>query len=221
MYQRWFTKKNIKNRKHLTTTVYDNVKEDRLPHLQSVGLSASSSRYLFWVRIRAKQLSLDPPEGNFGRSRTSLPSTIVSQLLCNSTIWWGGDRASWQTRRLPSAVRRRNRFFHCLKMNPPWEKNRKKRKRYSKFWVIIWKKMQNAAVFKHFRPLHIQNFSFYFKVLLFSPIFKFKFWILMWFPLKCKRFYSGKALHLEHAKTTGWHERRISIRKDRRPKTGD
>jgi len=89
------------------------------PDLQSAGVSASSNKNLFWRRIRAKQLSLHAPDGSLGRSRISLPSTIRSQLLCNSTSWSGGDNASWYTRRLPSAVSRRNLLFHCLKINPP------------------------------------------------------------------------------------------------------
>lgn len=86
---------------------------------QSEGVSASSNRYLFCGRIRAKQQSLDAPEGNLGKSRMSLPCTIASQLLCKWIIWWGRDNASWHRRSLPSAVRCRNSFFHCLKMNPP------------------------------------------------------------------------------------------------------
>ena len=97
--------------------------------LQSAEVSASSSRYLFWVRISAKQQSLHPPEGNLGKSRISLPSTIASQWVCNSTSWSGGDEASWHTRRLPSAVRSRNLFFHCLKINPPGVKKKKKKKK--------------------------------------------------------------------------------------------
>lgn len=92
---------------------------ERENDLQSAAVSASSSRYLLWGRMRAKQQSLQPPDGNLGRSSISLPSTIASQLLCNSTSWSGGDDASWHTSRVPSAVRSRNRFFHCLKINPP------------------------------------------------------------------------------------------------------
>lgn len=89
--------------------------------LHSEEVSVSSSRYLFWGRIRAKQQSLHPPEGNFGRSRISLPSTMDSQLLCTSTSWSGGEDASRETVSAPSDVSSRNLFFHCLKMNPPAE----------------------------------------------------------------------------------------------------
>lgn len=111
--------------------------------LQSAGVSASRSRYLSWVNMRAKQQSRLPPAGSFGRSSISLPSTMASQLLCKRTNWSGGAEAWWHTRRLPSAVRSKNRFFHCLKRNPPWQERGGKKIR------ILISTLQKCTFYTH------------------------------------------------------------------------
>lgn len=88
-------------------------------HVQSSGLSVSSSKNLFCGKMRAKQQSLLPPGGNLGRSRISRPSAIDSQLVCRATTWSGGESASRHTNRLPSMVSTMYLSFHCLNMKPP------------------------------------------------------------------------------------------------------
>lgn len=83
--------------------------------MHSSGLSDSRRRNLSWGRMRAKQLSLRPPEGKRGKSKISLPSTMDSQLLCSATTWSGGESASRHTIRFPSTVNTRGLIYKTMR----------------------------------------------------------------------------------------------------------